>query len=524
MRSPAAEMTTPLSPANGPSFMETTVPWVIVCSSPHPAYGRGQRLKIVRWCCPGLPFSQQVLCLAAQCETRILCENELRAETLFCLHCGKRITELGHPPDRFCSSAHRIEYSQRVHRLSELSKRVSGFKPTIVEIDPDAGQPVLLWKSERKLHLPGAWSLSSLKRRGIPLHASFSEAQRGPAPTASPRPVLSPATIVSARSARPALELSGKSSWDFRPRSTLQKSGSSSPLVVPPSVRPVTAWELPVSCKRENNWRSSDFLPLTLGVLPESPTFNLRSEEVVGPDYCSPLSGPICVTSWVRRSQLALPVHRTSRIQGLHTSDHLSLSPEPAPWSTKFEMVTRIPESGLTVAGLTIVDSCRPISSRSSSAGVDMAGPLSAVLNPGPTRLPCSITPSLIRPNLQRSDPNSPSLLEVSSSPHLFATTHQSCVAAIPEAETVTDGKVSRLWFAVRVPSPYMLETPTPLDTSKRLHYVHADRHFRFTTIPAEIVPHLAGLPAASGQALRAAPNPSSHSAAFRNLSCRCPA
>src|SRR5207237_1893877 len=159
------------------------------------------------------------------CDARTnLCENELRVETLFCLFCGKRIAELGRPLDKFCSSAHRIEYGERARGLSELSKRIAGFKPTITEIDSGAGQPMLLWKSERRLHLPGAWSLASLKKRGIPLRGFFRGVQQERAPTASPR-LASPTTIVSARIARPALELLGESSWDFRPHSTLRKSG-----------------------------------------------------------------------------------------------------------------------------------------------------------------------------------------------------------------------------------------------------------------------------------------------------------
>jgi len=391
-----------------------------------------------------------------------------------------------------------------VRRLSELSKRVWGFKPTIVEIDPDTGRPVLIWKSEHKLHLPGVWSLSLLKKRGIPLHISFREVQRGPAPIASPRPVLSPATIVSARIARMAIALSRESSWDFRPRSTFQMSGSSLPLTVPPLVRPVVAWDSLVKCKWDKGWRGSDLLPLTLGVLPEFPAFNLRSEKVVGPDYCSPLSGPICVTSWARRSQLALPEGRVSRIQGLPPRDHLS---EPG-----------VTVAGLSVTGLNIMDSCRPVPSRSSRAGMGLAGPLSAILNPGPTSLLSPITPSLNGPNLQRGDPDSPSLLDVSPTPHLFATRRQFCDEAIPPAETGADGRGSLLWFAVRVPSPHILETPTPLDISKRLPYLHAARSIRFSAIPAEIIPHLAGLPAASGQALRAAPDLSSHSATFQKF------
>ena len=165
-----------------------------------------------------------------------------------------------------------------------------------------------------------------------------------------------------------------------------------------------------------------------------------------------------------------------------------------------------------------VMDSCRPVSSRSSRTGVNKAGPLSAVLSPGPTGLRSPITPSLIRPNLQRGDPDSPSLLEVSPNPHLFATGRQFCDDAIPEAETGTDGKGSRLWFAVRVPSPHMLETPTPLDISKRLQYLHAARNIRVSAIPAEVVPHPAGLPTASGQVLGAAPDLFSDSAAFRTF------
>jgi hypothetical protein len=66
---------------------------------------------------------------------------------------------------------------------------------------------------------------------------------------------------------------------------------------------------------------------------------------------------------------------------------------------------------------------------------------------------------------------------------------------AIPEAENATDGRGSRLWFAVQVPSPYILETPTPLDISQRPNYLPAARSIRFAYIPAEVVPHPAGLP-----------------------------
>ena len=405
-----------------------------------------------------------------------------------------------------------------MHRLSVFSQRIPGFKPTIAEIDPDTGRPVLFWKGEPKLHLPGAWSLSSLKKRGIPLHASFREVQRGPAPTTSPRPVLSPATIVSARIARMAIGLSGESIWDFRPRSPFRNSGSSVPLTVPPLVRTASAWETSVHCKWEKGRRGSDFLPPALGVLPEFPTFNLRSEEVVAPDYCSAVSRPICVTRWVRRSRLALPQDRSSRIQGLQTRDHLSVSPEPAASSTKFGIGTQVSEPGLSVAGMIVMDSCRPVSTRSSRTGVNKAGPLSALLSPGPTGLRSPITPSLIRPNLQHGDPDSASLLEVSPNPRLFATGRPFCDEAIPAAETGTDGKGSRLWFAVRVPSPHMLETPTPLDISKRLQYLHAARNIRVSAIPAEVVPQPAGLPTASGQVLGAVPDLFSDSAAFRTF------
>ncbi len=378
---------------------------------------------------------------------------------------------------------------------------------------------MLAWKIECKLHLPGAWFLSSLPKRGIPFPASFTKVQPEPAQTASPRPVWSPTTIVSARTARLVTDLSRESNWDFRPRSRLRKSVSSLPLTVTPLVRPVTAWDLPVNSKSESGWRRTGCLPLSLRVLPEFPTFSPKPEEVVGPEYCSPVSEPICVTNWVRRSQLALPVDRFSRTQGLQTrDDHVPLSPEPAAWSTKFETVTQVSEpgltiTGLTITGLTIMDSCRPATSRSSRTGLDMAGPLFAILNPGPTRLRSPVTPSLIRPRLQSSDPNTPSPLEVSPSPHVFAV-RQIRDDAIPEAETGAVGP--RLWFAVRVPSPYLLERPTPVDTTKRPHYVHAGRHIRFTAIPAQLVPDPAGLPTASKRALGAAPDLLSDSAAFR--------
>ena len=253
---------------------------------------------------------------------------------------------------------------------------------------------------------------------------------------------------------------------------------------------------------------------LTLGVLPEFPTFNLRPEEVIEPECCSPVSEPICVANWVRRPQLALPVDHFSRIQGLQTRDHLSVSPGPAAWSTKFETVTQTSEPGLTAAGLTILDSCRPTPC-SSHAGLDMARPLPALLNTDLTHLASPVTPSLIRPSLQSSDPNTPSLLEVAPSAHVFAK-RQICDDAIPEAETGAAGP--RLWFAVRVPSPNILETPTPLDVSKRLHYLHAARSTRFSAIPAEVVLHLAGLPTARGQALGTAPDLFSDSAAFRTF------
>jgi hypothetical protein len=394
-----------------------------------------------------------------------------------------------------------------------------GFKPTIVEIDPDAGQPMLIWKSERKLHLPGAWALSSLKKRGIPRPAPFREVQRGPAPTGSPRPMSSSAAIVSARTTRLALELSGEANWDFPPRSTLRKSVSSLPLTVPPLVRPVTAWEPSVKSKWRTGSRRCDYLPPTLGVLPEFPTFNLRSEGVFGPDCSPPLSGPICVTNWMRRSQLALPADRSSRIQGLQTSDyHVSLSPQPAAWSTKLETLAQVSEPSRTFAGLNVVDSCRPASSRRPRTVLDLAGPLPAIMNPGLTDLNPAIAPSLILPSLQSREPNTLSLLEVSPIPSLFATGQPFREDAIPTPETSANGRGSRLWFAVRVPSPHTLETPTPLDISKRLGYVHAARSIRFSAVPSEVVPHPAGLPTASGRALCTAPDLFADSAAFRTF------
>ena len=444
-----------------------------------------------------------------------MCENGLRAETLFCLYCGKRIAGLrGYSSDGFCCAAHRVEYSQQAHRIPV--KRLVGFKPPIAEIDPEAGRPVLVWKVECKSHLPGAWYLSPRPKRGIPLHASFREVQPKPVPRVVPRPSWSPATIASARTACLVTDLSRGSNWDFRPRSRLRKSVSSIPPTVTPLVRPVNMWELSVHSNRESGWRKSGFSPLALGVLPEFPTFNLKPEEVIEPECCSPVSGPICVTNWVRRPQLALPLGRFSRIQGLQTRNyHVPRPPEPAAWSTKFETVTQVSEPGLTGAGLTILDSCRPATSYRSRASLDMAGPLPAILNPGLTHLTSPVTPSLIRPSLQSSDPNTPSLLEVAPSPLVFAV-RQVCDDAIPEAETGAAGP--RLWFAVRVPSPNMLETPTPLDTTKRPHYVHAGPHIRFAAIPAELVPDPARLATASRRVLGAAPDLNSDSAAFRTF------
>ncbi len=398
-------------------------------------------------------------------------------------------------------------------QVSEPARQLAGFKPPIVEVDLDAGRPVLDWKIECKLLLPGAWFLSSLPKRGIPFPASFTNVRPKPAQTTSPRPVWSPTTIVSARAARLVTDLS-RTRWDFRPRSRFRKSVSSFPLTVTPLVRPVTAGDLSVNSKWKRGWRRSGFFPFTLRLLPEFPTFNPKPEEVIWPEYCSPVSKPICATNWVRRSQLALPVDRSSRIQGLQTrKDHVPLRPKPAAWSTKFEAAAQGSEPGLAITGLTIMDSCRPTPACSSPTGLDMSGPLLAILNPGPTRLRSAVTPSSIRPSLQSSVPNTPSLREVSPSPHVFAL-RQIRDDAIPEAETGAVGP--RLWFAVRVPSPNMLETPTPLDSTKRPHYVPADRPIRFAAIPAELVGDPAGLPTASRRALGAAPDLFSDSAAFR--------
>ena len=388
------------------------------------------------------------------------------------------------------------------------------------------GQPPFQ-EGGRELCLPGAWHFSSLPKRGIWFQASFKGVQPKPALTISPRPVWSPATVLSARGARLLIDPSGKSSWDLQPRSTLRKHGSQMPLVVRPLGRPITAWEPPITSKRHNARFGSDYLPVTLGVLPEYPTFSVEPGAVIEPEYCLPLSGNRLTNglpNWVRRSGVTLPAEclgeaRSARIRGLQSRDrHVPPTPELAAWSRKFGTGTHV--SGpvvLTALGLTTMDSCRPTSSRGSRAGLHFTEALLA-LKPSPAGPPSPVAPSLIRPKLQSIDPNTSSILEVSPAPYVFATARQVGAPAIPELQTGAGQSRSRAWFAARVPSPHVLETPTPLDTSKRPHSVYAARHIRFGAVPAEVVPRPAGLGLGGTQILHTTPDTLSDSAVFRTL------
>jgi len=277
------------------------------------------------------------------------------------------------------------------------------------------------------------------------------------------------------------------------------------PLVVPPSIRPVASWEHPTTVKLDRGRRINNFPAATLEILPELPALGMKPEKVIEPEYCLPVSEFNSVTNgvstWVRRSLLSLPVDRSSWIPGLQTRDrHIPHSPQPAAG----------PESSL------IVTESRLAPSRSSRAGFNASAALPAILNPGPTRPPKPVTPSPIGPRLQSSDPNTPSLVDVHPSPHVFAAARPFRDAAIPEAQTTAALPGPRVWFAVRVPSPYALETPMPLDMSKGQRYVHAARHTRSAGIPAEVVSHPAGLRAADIRILQATPDPLPDSAVFR--------
>jgi hypothetical protein len=88
---------------------------------------------------------------------------------------------------------------------------------------------------------------------------------------------------------------------------------------------------------------------------------------------------------------------------------------------------------------------------------------------------------------------------------------------AIPELQTDAERSRARAWFIVRVPSPHVLETPTPVDTSKLSHSVSAARRIRFGAVP-EVIPHPAGLDPGGTQILHATPDPLSDSVIFRTL------
>jgi hypothetical protein len=383
-----------------------------------------------------------------------------------------------------------------MQHVPEPAQRLAGFKPTLSGVGLEIRQTAHFLASRRELRLPGAWYLSLLPKRGVRVRATFQDIRLEAPHMASLRPISTGAPAILTRIENWVNQHSGEPGWNVRPRLTPPRSGSSAPLLIGPFSHPAIAREHPTTIKLDRDRRVSDFPTDTLEIVPEFPALEVKSEKVVKPEYAFPRSDAGSSTqeipNWVRHPELALPPDRSSRIPNLQTGGHVPLSPQPA------ETETHVSESGLPAMAAHVK--------------LHAEGTLPAILDPGPTHPPLPITPSMIGPKPNRSDTNTPSLLDASPNPHLFAASQPFADAAIPEAQTDAALPGPRVWFAIRVPSPYVLETPTPVEMSKRLHYVHGARHICTTAIPAEVVWYPAGLPAGEKQILHATPDPLSDS------------
>ncbi len=444
----------------------------------------------------------------------------------------------GHSSDGFCSFAHRAEYYRRMQHVPEPAQRLAGFKPPIIGIGIEIGQPAHFRQNARDLRLPGAWYLSVLPKRGVRVRAAFRDIRPEAPPMASLRPVSTGAGAILTRIENWVIQHSGEPGWNVRPRLTPPRSKWSAPLMMRPFSQPVAAREHSATIKLGSDRFVINFPAATLEILPEFPALDLKPEQVVEPEYALPMSDPGSatkeITNWMRRSELALPSERSVRVHGLQTSEHLPLSPQLAgsktdvaesgasTSATRFKMhaagtLPALLNPGPPHPRSPVAPSMvgpRPQGSAESAAStgaisfkMHAAGTLPALLNPGPPH-PCSpVTPSMVGPRPQSSDVNTPSLLDAPPHPHMFAPSPQFADAAIPEAQTDAALLGPRMWFAVRVPSPCVLETPTPVDMSKRLHYVHGARHICTTAIPAEVVWYPAGLRAGEIRILHATPD-----------------
>ena len=138
---------------------------------------------------------------------------------------------------------------------------------------------------------------------------------------------------------------------------------------------------------------------------------------------------------------------------------------------------------------------------------------LDHILNPSPA------TPSVIRPNVQNSIPTTPLMVDAVPNPCPPAVTiHKFPSAAIPKAQTTAGLPGPHVQFAVRVPSPQVLETPTPVDMSKRLGYVHSARQIRSAGISMDVHSHPAGLREGKIRILATIPDPLSEVPGFRTF------
>ncbi|MBZ5675081.1 MAG: hypothetical protein LAP61_12620 [Acidobacteriia bacterium] len=372
------------------------------------------------------------------------------------------------------------------------AQRLAGFKPPIVGIGIEIRQTVHYRESARELRLPGAWGLALPPKRGVRVRATFRDIELEAPPVASLLLISRGAEAILTRIENWVTQHSGEPGWNVRPRLIPPTSGSSAPLLMRPFSRPAIAREHSNTIKSGRDTRVSHFFPnVTLGILPEFPVLDLKPEKVVEPDYALPRSDAGASTreipNWVHYRELALPPDHWSQMPSLQATGHVSLSPDFA------ETETHVSESGLTAMA--------------SRAKPHAKGILPAILIPGPTSPPLPVTPSMIGPKPMASDASTPSLLDGPANPHIFAASQPFADAAIPEAQTNAALPGPRVWFAVRVPSPYVLETPTPVDMSKRLHYVHGARHICTTAIPAEVVWYPAGLPAGEKRILHVAPD-----------------
>jgi len=371
------------------------------------------------------------------------------------------------------------------------TRRLAGFKPPILGIGIEILQTVHYRESVRELRLPGPWGLALPPKRGIRVQATFRDVEVEAPPVASLLLISRGAEAILTRIANWVTQHSGEPGWNVRPRLIPPTSGSSAPLLLWPFSQPAIAREPSITVKLERDTGVNHFPNLTLGILPALPALDLKPEKVVEPSYALPRSAVSASTqeipNWVHYRELALLPDSWSPIPSLQATGHVPLSPGLA------ETETRVWESGLSA----VAPGAKP----------HAEGIFPAILGPGSASPPLPVTPSVIGPKPIASDANAPSLLDGRASPRNFATSQPFADAAIPEAQTSAALSGPLVWFDIRVPLPYVLETPTPVDMAKRLHYIHGARHICTTALPAEVVWYPAGLPAGEKRILHVAPD-----------------